>query len=194
MLCMVPPSPESVKRGTTRAAARRRVGTIRTVGRARFPAVGGKCSLGSSSSCPRGYVERVARPYAILEKKSCSGISAPCLLAEEYSGTLINATVRQGPQKDRPPPSAYRLSYRARVPGGAGMIALTLGLCAGCAVNDRGLVTTRLYENNTAYVLRLDAWGGTPDHEYHRCWPHDRPIEALVRLSQAAACRCSARG
>jgi hypothetical protein len=40
------------------------------------------------------------------------------------------------------------------------MIALTLCLCAGCAVNDRGLVTTRLYENDTAYVLRLEAWGG----------------------------------
>ncbi len=40
------------------------------------------------------------------------------------------------------------------------MIALTLYLCTGCAVNDRGLVTTRLYENDTAYVLRLEAWGG----------------------------------
>ncbi|MGQ0445678.1 MAG: hypothetical protein ACT4O2_11285 [Beijerinckiaceae bacterium] len=47
--------------------------------------------------------------------------------------------------------------YWARVPG---VIALTVYLCTGCAVNDRGLVTTRLYENDTAYVLRLEAWGG----------------------------------
>lgn len=40
------------------------------------------------------------------------------------------------------------------------MLALSLRLGAGCAVNDRGLVTTRLYENDTAYVLRLEAWGG----------------------------------
>ncbi len=40
------------------------------------------------------------------------------------------------------------------------MIALIAYLFAGCAVNDRGLVSTRLYENDTAYVLRLEAWGG----------------------------------
>jgi hypothetical protein len=64
------------------------------------------------------------------------------------------------PRKTSRPPQRIACPYRTRFPGGAGMIALTLCLCAGCAVNDRGLVTTHLYENDTAYVLRLEAWGG----------------------------------
>ncbi len=66
----------------------------------------------------------------------------------------------KAPRKTGRPRQRIACPYRTRVPAGAGMIALTLCLCAGCAVNDRGLVTTRLYENDTAYVLRLEAWGG----------------------------------
>ncbi|MGH8525556.1 MAG: hypothetical protein ACREXY_15545 [Gammaproteobacteria bacterium] len=64
------------------------------------------------------------------------------------------------PGKTDRPRQRIACPYRTRVPGGAGMFALILCLCTGCAVNDRGLVTTRLYENDTAYVLRLKAWGG----------------------------------
>ncbi len=54
----------------------------------------------------------------------------------------------------------YPCPYPTRVPGRTGTIVLLFCLCAGCAVNDRGLVSTRLYENDTAYVLKLEAWGG----------------------------------
>jgi len=64
----------------------------------------------------------------------------------------------KAPRKTGRPRERIACPYRTRVPG---VIALTLYLCTGCAVNDRGLVTTRLYENDTAYVLRLEAWGDT---------------------------------
>ncbi len=51
------------------------------------------------------------------------------------------------------------IPFGSSIPGGAGLIALSIS-CAGCAVNDHGLVSTRLYENDTAYVLHLEAWGG----------------------------------
>jgi hypothetical protein len=42
--------------------------------------------------------------------------------------------------------------------GSLGVVALLL--LAGCAINGHGLVTTRLYESGTAYMLDLEAWGG----------------------------------
>jgi hypothetical protein len=57
-------------------------------------------------------------------------------------------------------PALSGCGYRLRILDRDRILALTLCLCTGCAVNQHGLTNARLYENDTAYVLKLDAWGG----------------------------------